>query len=441
MRTRHALATTVILALLAPEAAVADKKSDTLNIGWSNSLPSYDLYFNQSVAEGQMIGRLIWDHLIERNLDRGSYSPVLATAWRWVNPEVLEFDLRQGVKFHDGADFTADDVVFTVNWVSNPDNKVNIQNMVNWMRNAEKVDTYKVRINLKKPFPAALEYVASTLAIYPREYYAKAGPKGMSDKPVGSGPYKVTEAVAGKTITLVRNDQYFSGGAKAKPTIGKIVQRTIGETQTQVAELISGRLDWIWQVPPDLAKNLATRKDIKVVTGESMRLSYLTLAAEGHLRPYLPGDPADLGQLPPDPVRMHPGGHDLRLRSGQGEAPPGRSRLPERLRGRALRLSRPAGDRGDHRRSPRRRHRRQAGLHDLPGHVREEAAEGDAAGPFDDRLLVDRGRVRAAQRHLPGRAAGHGPGRRTDRLGRRGRQPDRPGEAPPALPDRLPAHH
>lgn len=170
MRLRHILTASAVAAQIALVAwpAAADKKSDTLNIGWSYVLPSYDLYFNQSVAEGQMIGRLVWDHLIERNLDRGTYSPVLATSWRWVDPVTLEFDLRQGVKFHDGSDFTAEDVAFTVNWVTNPDNKVNIQNMVNWMKNAEVVGPHKVRINLKKPFPAALEYVASTLAIYPR---------------------------------------------------------------------------------------------------------------------------------------------------------------------------------------------------------------------------------------------------------------------------------
>ena len=287
MRLRHILTASAVAAQIALVAwpAVADKKTDTLNIGWSYVLPSYDLYFNQSVAEGQMIGRLVWDHLIERNMDRGDYSGVLATAWRWVDPVTLEFDLRQGVKFHDGTDFTADDVVFTVNWVTNPDNKVNIQNTVNWMKDAEKVGTHKVRINLKKPFPAAFEYVASTLAIYPREYYAKAGPKDMSDKPIGTGPYKVTESVAGKTITLVKNPDYFNGGAKGQPSIGKIVQRTIGETQTQVAELISGRLDWIWQIPPDLAKNLSTRSDIKIVTGESMRISYMTLDAEGKSSP------------------------------------------------------------------------------------------------------------------------------------------------------------
>ena len=281
MNLGKSFAAAMAVSMLVTAPAWAGKKDDTLNVGWSYVLPSYDLYFNQSVAEGQMIGRLVWDHLMERNLETGEYSPVLATAWRWINPTTLEFDLREGVKFHDGSAFSADDVVFTVNWVVNPDNKVNIQNMVNWMKNAEKVGPYKVRINLVKPFPAALEYVASTLAIYPHDYYAKVGPKGMSDKPIGTGPYKVTEAVAGKTITLVKNPDYFKGGAKGQPSIGKIVQRTIGETQTQVAELISGRLDWIWSVPPDLAKNLATRKDIKIINAESMRISYMTLDAEG----------------------------------------------------------------------------------------------------------------------------------------------------------------
>jgi peptide/nickel transport system substrate-binding protein len=275
------------LATLASFPAQAGKKDDTLNIGWSYVLPSYDVYFNQSVAEGQMIGRLVWDHLIERDFATGEYGGILATAWRWVDPVTLEFDLREGVKFHDGSSFSADDVVFTVNWVVDKANNVNIRNMVDWMKSAEKVGPNKVRINLHKPFPAALEYVAGTLAIYPKDYYAKVGPKGMSDKPIGSGPYKVVEAVAGKNITLVKNENYFKGGAKGQPAIGKIVQRTIGETQTQVAELLSGRLDWIWSVPPDLAKNLASRPNIKVVQAESMRISYMTLDAEGKASPPL----------------------------------------------------------------------------------------------------------------------------------------------------------
>ncbi|MBP0651992.1 ABC transporter substrate-binding protein, partial [Mycobacterium tuberculosis] len=80
--------------------------------------------------------------------------PYLATAWTWVDPLTLDLDLRQGVTFHDGAPFTADDVVFTFNYVLTPEAKVVTKQNVNWMAGAEKLGDYKVRIKLKGPFPA-----------------------------------------------------------------------------------------------------------------------------------------------------------------------------------------------------------------------------------------------------------------------------------------------
>src|SRR3546814_7830335 len=96
----------------------------------------------------------------------------------------------------------------------------------------------------------------------------------MSLNPVGTGPYRVAESVPGKTITLVRNDDYFEGSPKGAGKIGKIVQRTIPDPQTQVAELLAGRLDWIWLVPPDIAERLASRPGIEVLPGENMRIGY-----------------------------------------------------------------------------------------------------------------------------------------------------------------------
>ena len=280
-KARRLLGAAAFLLASIPASAWSGPKDDTLYVGWSWALPSYDLYFNQSVAEGSMIGRLLFDTLIDRDLVTREYRPLLATAWRWIDPLTLEFDLREGVKFHDGTDMTADDVVFTVNWVVDKENKINIYNMVSWMKEAEKVDDHKVRIHLVKPFPPALEYVASTLVIYPQEYYSKVGPKGMSDHPIGTGPYKFVEGAAGQNITLVRNEDYFEGGFKGKPAIGRFVQRTIAETQTLVAELLAGRLDWIWQVPPDMTEMLEAQENVKVVRAESFRFSYVTLDAAG----------------------------------------------------------------------------------------------------------------------------------------------------------------
>src|SRR3546814_991129 len=81
--------------------------------------------------------------------------------------------------------------------------------------------------------------------------------------------------------TLVRNDDYFEGSPKGAGKIGEIVQRTIPDPQTQVAELLAGRLDWIWLVPPDIAERLASRPGIEVLPGETMRIAYIHFDATG----------------------------------------------------------------------------------------------------------------------------------------------------------------
>src|SRR3546814_6615124 len=120
--------------------------------------------------------------------------------------------------------------------------------MVNWIGSAEKVDDFTVRVLMEEPFPAALEYLAAAVPIYPNEYYEKVGPEGMSLNPVGTGPYRVAESVPGKTITLVRNDDSFEGSPKGAGKIGKIVQRTIPRSAEHTSELRAGALDWTWQI-------------------------------------------------------------------------------------------------------------------------------------------------------------------------------------------------
>ena len=87
------------------------------------------------------------------------------------------------MKFHDGQEFTADDVVYTLNFVAKPENKVTTQANVNWIDHAEKVDPYKVRIVTKQIFPAAIEYLAGPVVIHPHLYYEKVGPAGQNQKP------------------------------------------------------------------------------------------------------------------------------------------------------------------------------------------------------------------------------------------------------------------
>ena len=260
--------------------AVAGKKDDTLYFSWKKELESLDRYFN-TAREGMIVSRQICDDLLYRDPDTLEYKPLLAKSFKWIDNTTMEFELRRGITFHNGEKFDADDVVYTINFVSNPDNKVLVQRNVNWIDRAEKLGPYKVKLYLKEPFPSALEYLAGNIPIYPNEYYAKVGPKGFGMKPVGTGPYMVVEHEVGKKIVFERNKNYFKDSPKGQPSIGRLVQRTIPEETTMAAELMTGGLDWIYQVPKDQADNLANVPNVQVLKAETMRVGWLVMDAAG----------------------------------------------------------------------------------------------------------------------------------------------------------------
>ena len=276
---RHAfLKTTALLAVLAAPA-FADKANDTLRVAFTKELENVDSYFNSS-REGVVMQRAVWDGLIYRDPETNEYVGNLATEWEWIDDTTIEFKLREGVTFHNGEAFNADDVVYTVNFVAKEENGVKTQRNVNWMESAEKIDDYTVRIKLKDKFPAAIEFLSGPVSMYPDEYYAEAGPSGMGLKPVGTGPYKVVEVVPGQHFVLEKNENYHDS-PKGQPEIGKIDIRTIPDVNTQMAEIFSGSLDMIWQVPADQAERLAQMDQFTVANESTMRVGYLAMDAAG----------------------------------------------------------------------------------------------------------------------------------------------------------------
>ena len=259
--------------------ALADKASGTLNVAFTKELENVDSYFNSS-REGVVMQRAVWDGLIYRDPKTNEYIGNLATSWEWIDDTTLELTLREGVTFHNGEPFNADDVVFTVNYVAKEENGVKTQRNVNWMKSAEKVDDYTVRILLKEKFPAAIEFLSGPVSMYPNEYYAEAGPSGMGLKPIGTGPYKVTEVVPGQRFVLEKNENYHDS-PKGQPEIEEINIRTIPDVNTQMAELFSGALDLIWQVPADQAEKLDQMGQFTVANESTMRVGYLQMDAAG----------------------------------------------------------------------------------------------------------------------------------------------------------------
>ncbi|ADZ90080.1 ABC transporter substrate-binding protein [Marinomonas mediterranea] len=274
---RKTLLHSVISCAMAVSASAwADKSSDTL-IYASDSEPENVSPYHNNLREGVILSHMAWDTLIFRDPQTSEYLPLLATSWEWQDSTNLVFKLRQGVTFHNGDSFSADDVVFTFNYVVSPESKIVTRKNVDWIDHAEKLDDYTVRLVLKKPFPAALEYLSGPTPIYPSEYFQKVGIEGYSKAPIGTGPYKITKVLSGEGVNLERYDDYFEASPIPKPAISKLQFRVIPDPDARLAQLMTGDIDWIWRVPSDQADQMKMMPGLDIKSAETMRIGYLRM--------------------------------------------------------------------------------------------------------------------------------------------------------------------
>ncbi|WP_254070250.1 ABC transporter substrate-binding protein [Acidisphaera sp. L21] len=272
----------MVVIFIAASPAHAQKSANTLRIAWRDAIDNVDPYYNQ-LRTGLVLAHQAWDTLVYRDPDTFQIKPLLATAWKQTDDTTWEFTLRQGVTFHDGSPFTADDVVYTINTVL-ADPKVAVPSNFAYLAGAEKIDELHVRVKLKRVFPAALEYMAMTLPIWPKAYRERVGPGRYSKAPVGTGPYRITQIDGASEIDLERNDAYFDG-PKGHPAIANIVIHEVSDATTEITEILAGRVDWIWQFNPDQFENIARVPSLQAIRAESMRIGYLSFDAAGRTGP------------------------------------------------------------------------------------------------------------------------------------------------------------
>ncbi len=258
----------------------AGKKDDTLNIASQVEITNVDKYFN-ATRVGTWIQHMGWDFLLHIDRNTNKIVPALATSWKYVNDKTIELELRKGVKFHSGKEMTADDVVYTINYISSPKNPQVDKRMIDWIDHAEKLGPYKVRIVGNKVYPAAPHILAGFIAIYPNGCYEKDKEQSMNLHADGTGPYKIVEVELPKRVVLVKNPNYYTESPKGKPSVSKIVVRTIPDINTQVAEFLSGRLDLLQTVPTDIAEDLAKNPNVRFEAAATMRCSYLVMDSAG----------------------------------------------------------------------------------------------------------------------------------------------------------------
>jgi peptide/nickel transport system substrate-binding protein len=282
------LAAAALALALAAGPGRADKADDTLALPIAMPVATADPYYAPG-AEIQWVARAVFDTLLELDGITGALRPGLAASWTWVDPRTLELTLRQGVTFQDGSAFDADDVVYTVAFLSKfKEHQLPLPARFSWLTGTKKLGRYKLRLYLRRSYPAALQQLAANLPIMPADYHRKLGdPKDFGRRPIGTGPYKAVAGDDGR-LTLVRFGAHWRGGGAGSGQIGRIVLFTVKDAAAQVAALRDGRADFVAGLTPEQARDLADRPGLAVTTGDSLGIAYLMLNAadrDGKKRP------------------------------------------------------------------------------------------------------------------------------------------------------------
>lgn len=277
-----AVATTAPRPSLAADAAKPDTQRDVIRITWRDALASVDPYYNQ-LRTGLVLSQHGWDTLIYNDPDSFVLKPLLALRWKAQDDTTIDFDLRPGVTFHNGDPFTADDVVYTIQTVL-ADDKVALPSNFAYLAGATKLDELRVRVKLKRVFPAALAYIAMTLPIWPARYRTQVGAEAYGRAPIGTGPYRITGVDGMQRISLARNDSYFDG-PKGHPAVPRIEIREVDDAGSEIDDLIAGRADWIWNYSPESYTAIDQAPSLRALRSESMRITYLSMDAAGRTDP------------------------------------------------------------------------------------------------------------------------------------------------------------
>lgn len=261
-------------------AALAGPEDDTLRVAVARETDFIDPIHTSS-ADGDLFGTVLFDTLIYVDRATREYKPALASSWTWLDETTVEFRLREGITFHNGEAFDADDVVYTFGLLMDMDNGFRQQRQdFGNIAEVTKIDDFTVRVRLTQPQPTFEDTLASRIAIWPDEYTTEHGHLIHASQPVGTGPYRLTQIAMGSSYTLAANPEYFAA-ARPAPTIGTIQIRVIPEIQTQIAEVIAGQIDLALNFTPADAAMLEGFPGVQVQYGPATRMVFLSMNAAG----------------------------------------------------------------------------------------------------------------------------------------------------------------
>jgi peptide/nickel transport system substrate-binding protein len=268
--------TTILAAtLLAGTATGALAQDRQIAVAVQNMAPYLDPGRDHSNVGSQHYYNT-FDTLIEKDHTKAEsvWKPGLATSWRQISPTEMELTLREGVRFHNGDTLSADDVIFSLDRIINatfPPYVIRQKDFVPNFAKVEKTGENTIKITTKKPEPLFETLLnIQQLMIVPKRYVMgltgdpntaePADFEAFGLKPVGTGPYRISDFVPNQRVTYERFDGFW--GEKAP--LAKVTMTRVPELSSRITGLKSGEFDLVTNVPPDQIELIASDPKLKV---------------------------------------------------------------------------------------------------------------------------------------------------------------------------------
>jgi peptide/nickel transport system substrate-binding protein len=277
MNAKRSLALVLVVVLggmlgIGPPDAIAQAKPEG-EMRWALYVTLSPLWFDPAEVVGVLtpfwVLYALHDALV-KPMPGNHLSPSLAESWT-VSPDqrTYEFKLREGLKFHNGDPFTAEDVQFSFQRAKGA--KI-LQEKV---REIVAVDRYRIRFQLQEPWPDFMTFygtlATSAAWIAPKKYMEKVGPDGFRNAPVGLGPYKFVSNTPGVELVMEAYEGYW----RKVPSVKRLVFKSVPEATTRLAMLKRGEVDVAYLLDAPMAADIKKDPSLKLAFSGAIGTFYL----------------------------------------------------------------------------------------------------------------------------------------------------------------------
>lgn len=272
---------TLFLSMAAASLVAALPTAHAKTFKWASQgeISTWDIH-SQNNALQNALHSYVYESLTTYNSRTFAVEPLLATAWREVTPTQVRFTLRQGVKFHDGSAFTADDAVYSLQRAMAKTS--NYTPYVQGIAKVAKVDGNTIDVFLAAPNPVLLRQMTE-LRMMSKAWAEKnksVEPKDMKGKDenfahrnaMGTGPYTLDSWQPDVKMVFKRNAAWWG---QMEGNVTEIVYTPIKSAATRIAALLSGEVDLVLDPSPQDLQRLRVSPDLKVIDGLENRTIFL----------------------------------------------------------------------------------------------------------------------------------------------------------------------